>query len=313
MKPDDILFKIYQLNHKIAPYIEIEGNIRKTFLNKLIDDSIILEKQINEQTEEFFNNGYKEGITDKIKKDYRDMLIDYYFVSNFSNEMIDNYINLARKFAKIKKLARVVTRETVTAKDVKKALDDFCRIPAGDVYLPVDQTMEIRVKLINRFISNQLPFIGIAKKFINVRDIGKLTDHFYGNVSRAGRVGGKAAGIILAHKIILPTIGELDEELKKFVTVPESFYFNSEMFSDFIDYNNFHHFHSQKYKNHDALLKDFEIISQTIMDAEMPPGQIKMIKGFLEKVGSDAPLILRSSTLLEVRSVILPFHRQFPF
>jgi hypothetical protein len=47
------------------------------------------------------------------------------------------------------------------------------------------------------------------------------------------------------------------------------------------------------------LRRDFEIIDKTIMEAQMPPAQRKMIKGFLEKIGDDAPLILRSSTLLE--------------
>ena len=299
MKPDAILFKMYQLNQKISPYIEMEENIRKTFLVKLIESEIISEEEIEKQREEFFRDEYKDEITDSIKKDYRDMLIDYYFVSNHDTETVESYINLARKFSKIKKLGRAVTRETKTAKEIKKVLDEFCKIPAGDVYLPINETIEIRVKLIDRFISNQLPFIGIAKKFINVRDIGKLTDNFYGGSSKAGRIGGKAAGITLAHKILLPSIGDHDEELEKYVTIPESYFFNSEMFSDFIDYNNFHYFHSQKYKNHDELQKDFDVIYKTIMDAEMPPSQIKMIKGFLEKIGDDAPLILRSSTLLE--------------
>jgi len=299
MKPDTILFKMYQLNQKVTPYIDMEENIRKTFLVKLIDSGIITDEEISEETERFFREDYKDPITDEIKKDYRDMLIDYYFVSNHDSEEVESYINLARKFSKIKKLARAVTRETKTSKEIKKVLDEFCKIPAGDVYLPLNETIEIRVKLIDRFISNQLPYIGIAKRHINVRDIGKLTDNFYGGSSKAGRIGGKAAGITLAHKILLPSIGDNDTELEKYVTVPESYYFNSEMFSDFIDHNNFHYFHSQKYKSHDELQKDFEIIYQTIMDAEMPPSQIKMIKGFLEKIGSDAPLILRSSTLLE--------------
>ncbi|MDA3810422.1 MAG: hypothetical protein PF518_08850, partial [Spirochaetaceae bacterium] len=299
MKPDAILFKMYQLNKQITPYMDMENNILKTFLVKIIESSIITEEEIEKQVESFFNEDFTDEITEKVKKDYRNMLIYYYFVNNHSSDIIESYINLARKFSKIEVLAKAVTRETKTAKEIKKVLDDFCKIPAGDVYLPLNETIEIRVKLIDRFISNQLPFIGIAKNYINVRDIGKLTDNFYGGSSKAGRIGGKAAGIILAHKILLPSIGEHDEELEKYVTVPESYYFNSEMFSDFIDYNNFHYFHSQKYKDHDQLQKDFELIYKTIMDAEMPPSQMKMIKGFLEKIGDDAPLILRSSTLLE--------------
>lgn len=299
MRPDDILFKTYQLNQAITPYLNIEVSIRKTFLEKLIEDNIITSEEIEIQTIDFLTNSFSEEITDQIRNDYRNMLIDYYFVRSYSKDIIESYINLARKYAKIKILAKAVTRENKTSKEIKRVLDDFCEIPAGDVYLPRNETKEIRVKLIDRFISNQLPYIGIAKNHINVRDIGKLTNNFYGGSSKGGRIGGKAAGIILAHKILRPSIGEIDEELEKYVTMPESFYFNSELFSDFVDYNNFHNFHSLKYKNHKELLEEFSIIEKAIMEAEMPPTQIKVIKGFLEKIGDDAPLILRSSTLLE--------------
>jgi len=299
MRPDDIMFKTYQLNQNIRPYMDIEVSIRKTFLEKLIEDRIITAEEIEIQTLDYFSSSNSEEMTEKLRKDYRDMLIDFYFVSTYSKDIIESYINLARKHDKIKILTKAVTRENKTSKEIKKILDDFCRIPAGDVYLPLNETIEIRVKLIDRFISNQLPYVGIAKKHINVRDIGKLTDNFYGGTSKAGRIGGKAAGIILAHKILRPSIGEIDEELEKYITMPESFFFNSEMFSDFVDYNNFHYFHSQKYKNSKDLLRDFDEIDKAIMGAEMPPSQIKMIKGFLEKIGDDAPLILRSSTLLE--------------
>jgi polyhydroxyalkanoate synthesis regulator phasin len=299
MKPDPIMFKMYQLKQKIDPFIEIESEIRNTFQVKLINSGILSEEELKQDVESFFEEVYEGEITEKIKKDYRNMLIDYYFVSNHDMDTTESYINLARKYSKIQKLGRAVTRETKTAKEIKRVLDEFCTIPAGDVYLPINETIEIRVKLIDRFISNQLPYIGIAKNHINVRDIGKLTDNFYGNSSKAGRIGGKAAGIILAHKILLPSIGDHDPELEKHVTIPESYYFNSEMFSDFIDYNNFHYFHSQKYKSREELEKNFDEIYTKIMDAEMPPSLIKLIRGFLEKIGNDAPLILRSSTLLE--------------
>jgi len=298
-RPDDILFKLFTLNKKMWPYSDMTDKIRQTFLERLISDGIISEEELEMQTLDYLQNHPDQQDQPYIRSDYRDMLIEYYFINSYPEEDMESYINLARKHDKIKVLARAVTRENKTSKEIKKYLDDFCRIPAGDVFLPLNETKEIRVKLIDRFISNQLPYIGIAKNYINVRDIGKLTDNFYGASSKTGRVGGKAAGIILAHKILKPSIGDIDEELEKYITTPESWFFNSEMFSDFVDYNNLHYFHSQKYKNQNELLRDFEIIDKTIMEAELPPNQRKMIKGFLEKIGDEAPLILRSSTLLE--------------
>lgn len=294
-----MLFKIYQMNKKMIPFADMEKRITDSFLKKLVQDKIITSEEIEIQTLDFFTNSYNGEVTETIRSDYRTMLIDYYFITAYSEDVLDSYINLARKLTKIEILAKAVTRENKSSKEIIRVLDDFCEIPAGDVYLPLNETIEIRVKLIDRFISNQLPYIGVAKKYITVRDIGKLTDNFYGGTLKAGRIGGKAAGIILAHKILKPSLGEVDDELEKYVTMPESFFFNSDMFSDFIDYNGFQHFHSQKYKNLKELKKEFEIIEESIMNAQMPPAQIKKIKGFLEKIGDDAPLILRSSTLLE--------------
>ncbi|MBN2655485.1 MAG: PEP/pyruvate-binding domain-containing protein [Spirochaetales bacterium] len=298
-RPEDVLFKLFTLNKKMSPYNDMTDKILETFLERLVSDGLVNEEELETQILEYFRNNPEQKENSGIRKDYRDLLIEYYFISSYPEEDIESYINLARKHEKIKVLARAVTRENKSSKEIKKYLDDFCRIPAGDVFLPLNETKEIRVKLIDRFISNQLPYIGIAKDHINVRDIGKLTDNFYGATSKTGRIGGKAAGIILAHKILKPSIGEIDEELEKYVTIPQSWFFNSEMFSDFIDYNNLHYFHSQKYKNQGDLQRDFKIIDKTIMDSEMPPAQRKMIRGFLEKIGDDAPLILRSSTLLE--------------
>ena len=81
MRPDDILFKTYQLNQSISPYMDMEVSIRKTFLIKLIEDQIISAEEIEIQILDYFEDSHTEEMTEKLRKDYRDMLIDFYFVS----------------------------------------------------------------------------------------------------------------------------------------------------------------------------------------------------------------------------------------
>jgi len=120
MRPDDIMFKTYQLNQNIRPYMDIEVSIRKTFLEKLIEDRIITAEEIEIQTLDYFSSSNSEEMTEKLRKDYRDMLIDFYFVSTYSKDIIESYINLARKHDKIKILTKAVTRENKTSKEIKK-------------------------------------------------------------------------------------------------------------------------------------------------------------------------------------------------
>ncbi|RMG54361.1 MAG: pyruvate, phosphate dikinase, partial [Bacteroidetes bacterium] len=181
---------------------------------------------------------------------------------------------------------------------IKKALKEFCEIPQGDLYLMPSEAEGVRVALINHFISNQLPFIGIAKHYVTIRDVDELLDHSYWSPRRSGKIGGKAAGLFLAYKILLPRLSERDPELEKYLAIPDSYYFNSGIFSDFIDYNGLLQFHTQKYKTREAIEEEYRTISQLFARASFPPDTVQMFRQFLQKVG-EHPLILRSSSFLE--------------
>ena len=57
-----------------------------------------------------------------------------------------------------------------TTLEVLQALREFCDIPKGEVYISQEEAEGIRVALISRFISNQLPFISLTKNYITIRD-----------------------------------------------------------------------------------------------------------------------------------------------
>ncbi len=57
---------------------------------------------------------------------------------------------------------------------------------------------EIKVVLIKRMISDQLPYIGVAKKMFEIADLRRIYRRRIG----AGKIGGKSAGLLLAWKIL---------------------------------------------------------------------------------------------------------------
>jgi hypothetical protein len=278
-------------------YPKLIPEMRRLFLLALTDRGIVTSEALQKEARQRIGVSHETPTDDRIEE-CENALIDLYFANHFSDAEIEDHINLARKMERFWVLNRVVNVEGVTSIEIKRVLKSFCEIPEGELYIPPNEAMGTRVALINHFISNQLPFIGVAKNHITIRDIDELCDQCYWSKRRPGRIGGKAAGMLLAYKIILPRLARRDPELEKSVVIPESYYFNSGIFSDFLDHNDLHGFHSQKYKTREAIEEEYRTMAVLFQKADFPPDVVEEFRGFLEKVG-EHPLILRSSSLLE--------------
>ena len=270
---------------------------RELFLSALTQRGIATEKEIEQKALEKLRAEGQDPNEENIRE-YIGVLIDLYFASFFKESEIENYINLARKQDRFKHLNRVINKEGATSKTIKQALKEFCDIPMGDLYISPNEAEGVRVALINHFISNQLPFIGIGKRYITIRDVEELVDNIYWSHRRPGKIGGKAAGMFLAYKILVPKLTSGDPEIDKYVRIPESYYFSSGIFSDFLDYNNLDQFHSQKYKSREQIEEEYKNISALFKQSSFPPDTVENFREFLEKIG-EHPLILRSSSFLE--------------
>jgi hypothetical protein len=282
---------------KLMLYPHLLDSTRELFLSALTKRGIVTEKKIELEAIENIRAEGQEPNEENIRE-YIGVLIDLYFANFFSDAEIENHINLARKQDRFKHLNRVINKEGATSKNIKKALKEFCDIPMGDLYISPNEAEGVRVALINHFISNQLPFIGIGKRYITIRDIEEMVDNIYWSHRRPGKIGGKAAGMFLAYKILVPKLTSGDPEIDQYVRIPESYYFSSGIFSDFLDYNNLEQFHSQKYKSREEIEEEYKNISELFERSSFPPDTVEDFRNFLEKIG-EHPLILRSSSFLE--------------
>ncbi|MDH3721532.1 MAG: PEP/pyruvate-binding domain-containing protein, partial [Desulfobacteraceae bacterium] len=282
---------------KLMQYPHLLDSTRKLFLSALTQRGIATEKEIEQKALEKLRAEGQDPTEENIRE-YIGVLIDLYFASFFKETEIENHIHLARKQDRFKNLNRVINKEGATSKKIKQALKEFCEIPMGDLYISPNEAEGVRVALINHFISNQLPFIGIGKRYITIRDVEELVDNIYWSHRRPGKIGGKAAGMFLAYKILVPKLTSGDPEIDKYVRIPESYYFSSGIFSDFLDYNNLDQFHSQKYKSREQIEEEYKNISALFRQSSFPPDTVENFREFLEKIG-EHPLILRSSSFLE--------------
>ncbi|MCD4753888.1 MAG: PEP/pyruvate-binding domain-containing protein [Anaerolineaceae bacterium] len=150
---------------------------------------------------------------------------------------------------------------------------------------------EAKVVLIRTLISDQLRYIKIARQYFTVKDLAYIREHKIG----AGRIGGKAAGMLLAAAIMSCSKGR---ELAESFQIPKSFFVGSGELYTFITFNDLEIWNTQKYKSEEEMRKDYPKIVKEFEKGWMPDDILSKLRQVLEAT-EHKPLIVRSSSLLE--------------
>lgn len=251
---------------------------------------------------------------DQAERETVNSLTRRHAIASFSVVEIDDLVNLALKREEADKLRAIVSLNTVSFRLLADTLKRFCAMPEGESQLPPDEAMGIRVGLIRHLISDQLEFIKVAKRHMRIRDFGEIIDRIIGAEGSLGRVGGKAAGMLLAARIISharePHAGEPARATETdwsreaapppAVTIPDSYYLRADVIEDFIAFNGFGEYQNQKYKTPDEIRKEFHLIKSVFRNGEFPAAIVDRLRGVLHRIG-EHPVIVRSSSLLEDR------------
>jgi hypothetical protein len=111
-----------------------------------------------------------------------------------------------------------------------------------------------------------------------------------------GRIGGKAAGLIVA-AAILENAREKYPEIGNF-KVPQSFFIRSDVISEFIKMNNLDEFINIKYSDIDTIRSEYPIIRQVMKSSKFLPEVELKLRMMLQRL-KNVPLVVRSSSLLE--------------
>lgn len=226
----------------------------------------------------------------------------------FEDDEILDYINLAHKEELARRIWSEIHADDFDFRRVERLLSDFYQLPVGRSQISPNIAIGIRVYLINALISDNLFLIGVAKHYINMRDIHRLLQRFLGRHANNHRVGGKAAGVILANRILKPTIGEsrgFGDEIGEI----ESFFLTSQVFNSFIEHNRLEEVHGVKYLDAEEIERRQATLHAQVMEASFPEEIRTQLGDMLRKL-SDGPVIVRSSSLLE-DSMGFPFYGKY--
>lgn len=151
--------------------------------------------------------------------------------------------------------------------------------------------MEIKVVLIKAMISDHLEYLAIARDWFDISDLQFIRGRRIGR----GKIGGRAAGVMLAEAILRKSCGA---ELRKTIRTPRSWFLGADVFYQFSQINELFRYANQKYKPVAETRADHPAIQEEFLDGRFPEEVAEALRGIIAEV-NNAPLIVRSSSLLE--------------
>lgn len=296
-----------QLNVYLAlsQYPVLADRIRARMRHELYERGIISPQQFEaEARANAIESQEREGLTNPFGEEagevweyrlarVRELLTDQTFSRFLSFELFEQLIweVLSERGIQAQQLSLSMNPELAPLEMVFEQAQSIETLPLEE-RLPLEARLkESKVVLIRTMISDQLRYINVAKEWFTVGDLMEIRRRKLGT----GRIGGKAAGMLLAMRI-LEESG--DEEIKECICAPESFFIGSDVFYTFLSINNLVHWNDQKYKDEVEMRAEYPQIVRDFEASEFPLDFLGDLSGLLDQVGR-RPLIVRSSSLLE--------------
>ncbi|MBL7192172.1 nucleotidyltransferase domain-containing protein [bacterium] len=154
----------------------------------------------------------------------------------------------------------------------------------------------IKVNLIRRLMNSDLNFIKTVKDYIELDDFFNLLPNLIFPNKSMGRLGGKGTGLFIASQIA-KRLSEEHEELMD-IKVPKTYYITSDTLHKFLHYNHLEDILEQKYKDISQIRQEYPQIIEIFKNSKFPPEIVQKLALIMDDF-VDAPLIVRSSSLLE--------------
>lgn len=241
--------------------------------------------------------GEEESVTWQARKDrIRDFHTDALFSNNLGISLLNQIIEevMADQPAPSTSIELTFNPEIAPWELLFRQGEIYEAMDTSDMEHVQHHLDEIKVVLIKRMISDQLPYIGVARKIFSIADLRKIYQRRIGG----GKIGGKAAGMMLAYKILQQTDPKYGPDISQQVGIPDTYFIGTEVIYDFYLLNNLADFMNQKYRSLEEMQLEYPDIVEAHLQSEFPEDILDELDSFLLKMG-DNPVIVRSSSLLE--------------
>lgn len=298
--------KVLQLYLEISQYPILAGRIRQEMRQELFSRGIISQSDFEvEVREKAVASQQREGVVSPLEEEpldvweerlalIRDHLTDFYFAYNLHHDLFQKIVTEVVS-------PRVPEQRVILSFNPEMAPWDLL-FKQGEAYenSPPEQRAafehhlrEIIVVLIKAMISDQLSFVRVARKYFTIKDLNEIRANRIGR----GKIGGKAAGMLLAYKVLQRHAAAHDIDPER-ITIPDSWFLASDVYYNFHSSNDLFQFMNQKYKRPEQMREDYPQLYNTFLNSRLPEEIADQLAALLTRIGK-TPVIVRSSSLLE--------------
>ncbi len=301
--------KVQTLRLALSNYPILAEKIRERMREELFAKGIIATSVLEkEAVKKAVESQQMEGLTNPIMQEpdeiwqkrlaiTRDYLTDFYFAYNlpFSRfeEIVEAAVNENRS-GKPGKVFLAFNPELAPWYMLFEQGEKYAGYPP-ELYEGVKHHLrQIIVVLLKSLVSDQMAFVRIAREFINIFTLKEIKERRIGR----GKIGGKAAGMVLAYKILERPDPEDEFDLNCCVDIPETYFIGSDVYYDFKAINNLDYTTGLKYRTHKVIEQEYPKIRDAYQSSHFPEYAETRLRELLTQVGN-CPIIVRSSSLLE--------------
>ncbi len=289
----------------LAQYPTLRVRIRARMRRELFDRGVIAPHQFEaEVREKAIESQIREGLQNPFEEEpaevwetrmarIRSHLTDFYFAYNLPYELFERILRevLGERGAQAKDQVVYFNPELAPQHMLFEQALEIESLPPEERERVQARLHEIKVVLIRRMISDQLAYINIAKDWFTVEDLMEINRRKMG----LGKIGGKAAGMLLAARI-LNQVG--DEDIRASLRIPKSYFLGSDVMYTYMAVNNLIAWNDQKYKSEEEIRAEYPYVQREYLEGTFPVDILEQLRQMLKEVGQ-LPLIVRSSSLLE--------------
>ncbi len=284
-------FKLYRICRKMIIYLD---RLKVPAINDIVSE---MESEINLADE---SRGLAANKPMQASVPYiNERIVDRIFSiaqEHLPDETILLLLNQWARKENLSVLSSELEKRHSTLAEAVGALKKFIKQYKVMELLSQDEKIGLRVALINRFLSDSLTYINIAKKYIKIKSIADIADCVIGPANGSGRLGGKSAGMILAREIL--SSGKVGKATLEGVDTPKSWFVTSDALQEFINYNALDEFVFVKYQNTEEIQEEYPFLENAFRNSLFPPDMLLAFGKILDDM-EGKPIIVRSSSLLE--------------
>jgi len=150
----------------------------------------------------------------------------------------------------------------------------------------------LKQELCRMLIGSDPSLSRLAERYLSLQELFSIRNRMIGS----GRIGGKAAGMIIARAILLQEKGKTD--FAKILDEHDSFYIGSDVFFTFLVNNDLFRLRLQLTRNCQISHEEFDEVEQRFLAGKFPDEIMEQFRYMIDYFGQ-APIIVRSSSLLE--------------